>query len=476
MSGSIREAECGPKRDILSGGFRRYNASMRSPFIIARSCNEDLPVVAAGDGPHLIDEDGKRYLDASGGAAVSCLGHSNRAALSAARAQLEKIAYAHTGFFHSRPAEELAETLARVSPAPLTRACLVSGGSEAVESALKLARQYFVEIGQEQRRFFIARRHSYHGNTLGALSAGFHAGRRKMFAPLLSPAFRHVSPCRFWRDGLPGETEVEYADRLGDELESAFAEPGGENVCAFVAETVSGATLGAVPPAEGYFRRAREICDRHGALLILDEVMCGMGRTGAWFAFEREGVAPDIACVAKGLGAGVQPIGAALCSEEIHNAIAGGSGAFVNSHTYMGHSTACAAAAAVMREIESRNLLARVRELEGKTESALQNALGARDYVANIRGRGLLWGVELGRGADGRQPFPPEWKLPSRIKSAAMARGLICYPGGGTADGVSGDHILLAPPFIAEDSHIDEMAEKLSAALDDVFSALPGAE
>ena len=443
---------------------------MRPPFIISRRCDEDLPVVAGGEGPHLIDEEGRRYLDASGGAAVSCLGHSNQAVLAAARAQLEKIAYAHTGFFHSRPAAELSAALVRVSPPPLTRVCLVSGGSEAMETALKLARQYFVEIGQTERRFFIARRQSYHGNTLGALSAGRNEGRRQLFAPLLSPAFRHVSPCRFWRDGMPGESESEYADRLGEELERAFAEVGGENVCAFVAETVSGATMGAIPPAEGYFRRAREICDRHGALLILDEVMCGMGRTGAWFACEDEGIAPDIACVAKGLGAGVQPIGAALCAEKIHDAIAAGSGAFVNSHTYMGHATACAAAMAVVGEIESRDLISRVREMAGEVESTLRDALDGRDYVANIRGRGFFWGVELGRG---KEPFPPEWKLHARVKSAAMARGLMCYPSGGTVDGVCGDHILLAPPFIAEKSHIGEMAEKLAAALDDVFTAPP---
>ena len=435
-----------------------------------RICNDDLPVAAAGDGPHLIDEDGKRYLDASGGAAVSCLGHSNRAVVAAARAQLEKIAYAHTGFFRSRPAEELAAALVRVSPDPLARVCLVSGGSEAMETALKMARQYFVEVGQPQRRLFIARRQSYHGNTLGALSAGRNERRRAMFAPMLSPAFHHVSPCRFWRDGRPGESESEYADRLAEELESAFAKLGGENVCAFVAETVSGATLGAVPPAAGYFQRVREVCDRHGALLILDEVMCGMGRVGSWFAFENEKISPDIACVAKGLGAGIQPVGAALCSEKIHDAIARGGGAFVNSHTYMGHATACAAALAVVNEIESRDLLARVRTLGAKTESALRAALRGRDYAADIRGRGLFWGVELARSREGKEPFPPEWKLHARVKSAAMARGLMCYPGGGTADGIRGDHILLAPPFVSEEFHIDEMAEKLAAALDDVFA------
>lgn len=446
---------------------------MRAPFIIARRCDEDLPVVAAGDGPHLVDEDGRRYLDASGGAAVSCLGHSNRAVIEAARAQLANIAYAHTAFFHSRPAMELAAALVRLAPAPLARVGLFSGGSEAVESALKLARQYYVEVGQPQRRFFIARRQSYHGNTLGALAAGRNEGRRAMFAPLLSSAFRHVSPCRFWRDGRPGESESAYADRLADELAAAFAELGGDHVCAVVAETVGGATMGAVPPVAGYFRRVRDLCDRHGALLILDEVMCGMGRTGTWFAFENEGVVPDIVCVAKGLGAGVQPVGAALCAEKIHDAIARGSGAFANSHTYMGHATACAAAGAVIREIESRGLLPRVRALGAYAEKALRASLGGRDYVADIRGRGLFWGVELGRGADGKTPFPPEWNLAARVKSAALARGLLCYPAGGTMDGTRGDHILLAPPFIAEEQHLDEMAEKLTLALDDVFSAMP---
>ena len=446
---------------------------MRSPHLLARRCDAEMPVAVGGDGPHLIDENGRRYLDASGGAAVSCLGHSNRAVVQAAQQQLQAVAYAHTAFFHSQPATDLAAELVRIAPPGIARACLLSGGSEAMESALKLARQYFVESGQPDRRVFIARRQSYHGNTLGALGVGWHAGRREMFAPMLSSAFRHVSPCRFWRDGLPGESESQYADRLADELEDAFAEAGGGNVCAFVAETVSGATMGAVPPVPGYFRRVRDICDRHGALLILDEVMCGMGRTGRWFACEDEGVSPDIACVAKGLGAGVQPIGAMLCAEKIHDAVANGSGAFANSHTYMGHATACAAALAVVGEIESRNLLSRVRDAGEKVRDALRDALSSRPYVADIRGRGLFWGIELARNDGSKQPFPPELKLHARVKRAAMARGLMCYPAGGTVDGIRGDHILLAPPFIVGESHIAEMTEKLSSALDDVFSEVP---
>ncbi|HYY61015.1 MAG TPA: aspartate aminotransferase family protein, partial [Burkholderiales bacterium] len=311
--------------------------------IVHRHLHHRYPVAAGGEGIYLIDAQGKRYLDASGGAAVSCLGHRHPEVLAAMRAQLERLEYAHTSFFTTAPAEELADELAAHAPGDLRHVYFVSGGSEAIEAALKMARQYFVERGEPQRRHFIARRSSYHGNTLGALAIGGNAWRREPFAPLLIET-HHVSPAYEYRDRRADETPEAYGARLAEELEAKIDELGGGNVIAFVAETVVGATLGAVPPVPGYFKRVREICDRHGILLILDEVMCGMGRTGTLHACEQEGISPDLMAIAKGLGGGYAPIGALLLKDEIFDAIAKGSGAFQHSHTYMGHSLACSAA------------------------------------------------------------------------------------------------------------------------------------
>jgi adenosylmethionine-8-amino-7-oxononanoate aminotransferase len=347
----------------------------------------------------------------------------------------------------------------------------VSGGSEAVEAALKLARQYFVEIGQPQRTHLIARRQSYHGNTLGALATGGNAWRRQQFQPLLIDV-SHVSPCYAYRDQAAGETPEAYGERLAQELEAEILRLGADKVMAFVAEPVVGATLGAVPAVPGYFKRVREICDRHGVLLILDEVMCGMGRTGSLFAAEQEGIGADLITIAKGLGAGYQPIGATLVSERIHDAIAQGSGFFQHGHTYIGHATACAAALAVQKTIEERGLLARVRSLGLDLQQRLQQAFGAHPHIGDIRGRGLFQGLELVAERDSKAPFPAEAKLHARIKKAAMQEGLLCYPMGGTLDGRSGDHILLAPPFILEEAQLDELVDKLQRAIDQAIGSL----
>lgn len=442
----------------------------RSP-IMHRQPGRDLPIAVAGDGPYIVDAEGRRYLDACGGAAVSCLGHSERRVTEAVAAQLERLAYAHTSFFTSEPAEELAERLAAGAPRELGNVYLVSGGSEAVETALKLARQYFVERGEPERTRFVARRQSYHGNTLGALAVGGNAGRRAIYEPMLVPA-SHVDPCFGYRFRLPGESAEAYGERAAQSLEAELERVGPGTVAAFVAETVVGATAGAVPPAPGYFRRIREICDRHGVLLILDEVMCGMGRTGSLFAAEQEGIGADLITIAKGLGAGYQPIGATLVSERIHNAIAQGSGFFQHGHTYIGHATACAAALAVQKTIEERGLLARVRSLGLDLQQRLQQAFGAHPHIGDIRGRGLFQGLELVAERDGKTPFPAEAKLHARIKKAAMQEGLLCYPMGGTLDGRRGDHILLAPPFILEEAQLDELVDKLQRAIDQAIGSL----
>jgi adenosylmethionine-8-amino-7-oxononanoate aminotransferase len=443
---------------------------MATSHIFGRHCRADLPTVAAGDGCWLIDTSGKRYLDACGGAAVSALGHSNATVLGAVKAQLEAIAFAHTSFFTSEPAERLADALVGLAPNGIERVYFVSGGSEAMEAAIKLARQYFLEIGQPERTKIVSRWQSYHGNTLGALAAGGNRDRRAQFEPFLTTAIHHIDPCHYWRFAGPNESEEQYGRRAADLLEQKLMELGPETVAAFVAEPVVGATMGAVPAVKGYFRRIREICDKYGVLLIFDEVMCGMGRTGTMFAGEQEGARPDIVCVAKGLGAGIQPIGAMLTSGEIFDAIAAGSGYFQHGHTYMGHPTACAAGLAVVGEIEKHNLLANVREMGAQLGSGLKTRLSDVPQVGNVRGRGLFWGIELVADPETKSPFDPALAMAKRVKPAALSRGLACYTMGGTVDGKTGDHILLAPPYNISSAEIDMIVERLGDAIEEVLA------
>ena len=340
--------------------------------LLHRAANGAPPMAVGGKGIEIFDREGRRYIDASGGAAVSCLGHGHPDVLAALHAQLDALAYAHTGFFTSEPAERLADTLIADAPSGLARVYLVSGGSEAVEAALKMARQYFVETGEPQRRRVIARRQSYHGNTLGALAAGGAAWRREPFRPLLIEA-HHIDPCYAYRYRLAGESEEAYAARAAQALEDKILELGPESVMAFIAEPVVGATLGAVPPVGDYFQRVRAICDRYGVLLILDEVMCGMGRTGTLHACAQEGVAPDLMTIAKGLGGGYQPIGAVLLSGAIFDAFAGGSGFFQHGHTYMGHPMAAAAGLAVQQVIRRDQLLDNVVAMGARLRRRLKS-------------------------------------------------------------------------------------------------------
>lgn len=433
--------------------------------VLHREGSREYPTAIRGDGCYLVDANGRRYLDASGGAAVSCLGHGHAGVVAAVRTQLESLPYAHTSFFTNAPMEALAEALVRDAPGRLEKVFFCSSGSEAVEAALKLARQYFVEIGQPQRSVFIARRQSYHGNTLGALAAGGNAWRRRMYAPLLTEV-SHVSPCYRYRGLIPGEGEVDYAARLVGELEAEIVRLGPERVIGFVAEPVVGATLGAVPAVGAYFQGVRDVCNRHGILLILDEVMCGMGRTGTLYAFEQEQVRPDIVVVGKGLGAGYQPIAAVIAGRLVVEAIESGSGAFQHSHTFTGHAAACAAGVAVLDAIERDGLLARVAAMGRALEHQLENRFGDHPHVGDIRGRGLLQALELVRDRETKAPFDPERKVYARLRQAAMDAGLICYPSGGTIDGRLGDHVLLAPPYIIGEAELEELVEKLGRALD----------
>ena len=433
--------------------------------IFPRHTKAAPPVAASGQGCYLTDTQGKRYLDASGGAAVSCLGHGDADIVAAVQKQVGDLAFAHTGFFTSQPAEDLADMLIAHAPGTLDRVYLVSGGSEAAEAAIKLARQYYLEIGQPQRCNLIARRQSYHGNTLGALAAGGNQWRRQQFAPLLI-GVSHIAPCYEYLLRDDGETAEEYGLRAAQELEDEILRLGPDTVLGFMAEPVVGATMGAVPAVAGYFKRIREICDTYGVLLILDEVMCGMGRTGHLFACQADGVAPDILCIAKGLGAGYQPIGAMLCTSAIYQAIEEGSGFFQHGHTYLGHPVAAAAGRAVLAKLTGQGLVARSAQMGNVLQARLTARFGQHAHVGDIRGRGLFVGLEIVEDRATKAPFAPDHNLAARIKAAAFEAGLICYPMSGTRDGRQGDHILLAPPFIITEDQIYELTDKLAAAID----------
>ncbi|MEX0693768.1 MAG: aspartate aminotransferase family protein [Rhodospirillales bacterium] len=442
-----------------------------STHVFHRAPKTAMPTAVRGDGIYVIDASGKRYLDGSGGAAVSCLGHSDPDVIAAIKNQLDQIAFAHTGFFTSEPAEELADFLIARAPAGMRASYFVSGGSEAVEAALKMSRQYHLERGEPSRARFIARRQSYHGNTLGALGVGGNVWRREPYAPLLVDTSL-IAPCYAYRDQRPDESEEEYGLRIAGELETEILRLGAENVAAFIAETVGGATAGVLPPVRGYYKRIREICDQYGVVMILDEVMCGMGRTGSLFACEQDGISPDIVCIAKGLGAGYQPIGATLVTDKIYSSFINGSGAFQHGHTYMGHPTACAGALAVQKKIESLDLLSAVRRQGDALVDKLHERFGNHAHIGDIRGRGLFQGIELVADRATKATFDPELKLHARIKKHAFEAGLICYPGGGTADGRRGDHVLIAPPFIITDAQLGELVDKLAGAVETSLSEI----
>ena len=436
--------------------------------IFPRHTRSNLPVAVRGEGSYIFDDSGKSYLDASGGAAVSCLGHAHPTVIKALHRQLDELTYAHTSFFTSEQAEKLAHRLCLEAPKGIDRVYLVSGGSEAVEAALKLARQYYVEKGEPNRKTIIARQQSYHGNTLGALAAGGNKWRRDQFAPLLIDT-HHIAPCFAYRGKNESENDFEYGQRVANELEQKLLELGPETVMAFIAEPVVGATAGAVTAVDGYFRRIREICDKYGVLLVLDEVMCGMGRTGYLYACEHDETRPDIICIAKGLGAGYQPIGAMLCSSAIYAVIENGSGFFQHGHTYLGHPMAAAAANAVLEVLIDQNLLSDVIPKGDALEDLLNANFNQHPHIGDIRGRGLFRAIELVEDRATKAPFDPELKLAAKIKKSAQNNGLLCYPMSGTIDGKLGDHVLLAPPFVISNNELDELVHKLSVTIDQVI-------
>ena len=422
------------------------------------------PAAISAQGCYIYDKSGKSYLDGSGGAAVSCLGHGDPDIISAIKSQADQLSFAHTGFFTSEPAEELTELLSKYAPGDLDRVYLVSGGSEATEAAIKLARQFHIENGEPERKNLIARKQSYHGNTLGALAAGGNEWRRKQFSPLLINV-SHISPCYEYILREETETAYEYGQRMAQELEDEILRLGPKSVMAFMAEPVVGATLGAVPAVDGYFQKIRKICDQYGVLLILDEVMCGMGRTGYLYACNADNIAPDMLCIAKGLGAGYQPIGAMLCTSHIYECIENGSGLFQHGHTYLGHPVAAAAANAVIKKLINNDLVTRSAEKGKKLSNMLESKFSQHPNVGDIRGRGLFQGIEFVEDRETKKPFDPDLKFATKLKMNAFEAGLICYPMSGTRDGKNGDHVLLAPPFIIEDSQMDELIEKIDSAI-----------
>jgi adenosylmethionine-8-amino-7-oxononanoate aminotransferase len=441
-------------------------------FVLHRNLVQAPPTAVAGEGCWLVGQDGRRVLDASGGAAVSCLGHGHPDVVAAIARQAAQLEYAHTSFFTNAPAEALAERLVQRAPPGFGagRVAFVGSGSEAMEVALKLARQHVVERGEPSRTHFIARRMSYHGNTLGALAVGGHLQRRALYAPLLMPV-THVAPCYAYRFRRDDENEAAYGLRAADELDTEIRRVGPERVAAFVAEPVVGATLGCVAAVEGYFARIREICDRHGVLFIADEVMCGMGRTGTLFALERDGVCPDIITLGKGLGAGYAPIGATMASERVVAPLLRGTGALANGHTYMSHPVACAAALAVLDCIERDRLLDRVVARGNLLSAMLRERFSAHPHVGDVRGRGLFVALEFVEDRASRRPFARTRRLAEAIRAAAMARGLACYPGSGTADGDQGDHVLLAPPYVVGEDEVAMIVVRLAAAIDAAIDA-----
>ncbi len=437
--------------------------------VLHRSLRSAPRRAVSGEGCYIVDASGKRYLDGCGGAAVSCLGHNHARVVSAVQDQLATLPYAHTAFFTTDVLEALADMLVGNAPG-MHKAMLLAGGSEAIEAALKLARQFHLEAGQPERTVFIARRQSYHGNTLGALSVGGNEWRREPFRPLLIDA-QHIAPCFEYRERSTEESREAYALRVADELEARILAIGEKRVAAFVAETVVGATSGAVTAAPRYFNRIREICDRYGVLLILDEIMCGSGRTGTTMAYEQEGIVPDIVTMAKGLAAGYQPVGALLCRDRIADAIRDGSGFFQHGHTFMGHAAAVAAALETQRAIRDEDLLTNVVSRGEQLLSELQAALGDHPGVGDIRGRGLFVGIEFVADRKRKTPFNPEAKIHKRVQQAAMENGLMCYGMGGTIDGKRGDHTLLAPPYIISAPQVQELVEKLARSVE---TGLPG--
>lgn len=412
--------------------------------------------------------EGRHILDASAGAAVASIGHGNQRVKDAIVRQLDDIGYCYAPFFTTDPAEKLCNFLCESTGGKMSRAFVCSSGTEAIEAAMKMARQYFLELPQPQtqRWRYIARGQSYHGNTLGALTLGGHVGRKAPYSPILAQNTSHVAPCYPYRDQKENESTEDYVKRLAQELEDEFQRLGPDTVCAFVAETMAGLTLGSVPACPGYWKAMREVCDRHGALLIMDEVMSGIGRTGTMHAWEQEDVVPDLQTIAKGLGGGYQSVGALLVSEKVVDTLDNGTGAFTHSQTYQGHPVACAAAYEVQQIIKDDDLLANVRKQGDYMGALLNERLANHPHVGDIRGRGLFYGIEFVKDKKTKQTFPPAQKVSPLIHKAGMSEYDICVlPGPGVVDGFQGDVIVIAPPYIINKEEVEILIDRVEKAI-----------
>jgi adenosylmethionine-8-amino-7-oxononanoate aminotransferase len=429
----------------------------------------DLPKVAWAKGAYVHDVDGKQYIDGSGGPAVYCIGHSNTEVNDAIKDQLDRIAHGYRYNFSSDAMEELTEIIRRRCGGTMNNMIYVTGGSEAVESCLKLALQYHAARGEMSRRRFIARERSWHGNTLGALSVSGFLERKRAFEGSLLEVSR-LSPVNAYRP-IAGSTPETVGEAGAKELEDEILRVGPENVCAFIFEPVVGAAGGCGPAPKGYAKRVREICDKYGVIMISDEVMCGAGRTGTWRALEQDGVEPDIMSVAKGLAAGYLPLGAAIYNDKVADAIHGTHGAPMTGHTFTAHTACCAAGVAVQKIVERDRLVERVHKMEGALRNTLAEATKDIEAVGDIRGRGFFQALELVADRKTRAPFPAERKLFMKIRQKAFDNGLICYPVGGNVDGVNGDVIIIAPPYNVTDTELDEIAQKTALSIAQVLKA-----
>ncbi len=442
-----------------------------SSGLFSRNFKKTFPIAARGEGCWIIDHSGRRFLDAAGQAAVVSIGHGVAEIGRAMAEQSGRIAFAHTSQFHTAPAERLAARLLALAPANFRnggRVYFTSGGSEATETAIKLVRQFHLEIGQPNRYRILSRRQSYHGSTLGAMSVSGNVARRAPYAPLIAE-WGHIAPCFCYH--CPFEKTFPQCQlACADDLEAFLLQHEPEQAAAFIFEPVVGATLGAAVPPEGYVARIAEICRKHNILLIADEVMTGMGRTGKPLAAQHWGIEPDMILVGKGLASGYAPLGAVLVSARVVEAFERGSGAFMHGFTYQAHPVCMAAGNAVLDYLEAHKLFERVSPA-GKNLRDVLAPLQSHPHVGDIRGLGLLIGVEFVKDKSTREPFPKADNIAERIRQAAVAEGVLTYPTQGCVDGQRGDHILLAPPFTISQEECALVARALESALAKVFSA-----
>ncbi|KAF5003125.1 hypothetical protein FDECE_10316 [Fusarium decemcellulare] len=457
-----------PFRTINSVHFNRAGVSTLHAKI-----NSPPPRIVKSQGCWLETEHGHRILDASSGAAVVSIGHNESRIKEAIADQLDRVAYCYSPFFTTEAAEKISHFLTESTNGAMSKVFVVSSGTEAIEAALKIARQYFTELPTPQpaRTKFIARKQSYHGNTLGSLAAGGHKARRGVYEPILSTSFSHVSPCYPYREMKPDETEQHYVSRLAKELDDEFHRLGPDTVCAFIAETVSGSSLGCMPPVPSYFKAMKEVCDRYGALLILDEVMSGIGRTGTYHAWEQEGVVPDLQTVAKGLGAGYMPVGALMVNHKVADTLAQGSGSFSHSQTYQGHPVACAAAYAVQSVVKEDSLIQNVQEMGDYLGKSLKERLRGHKHVGDVRGRGLYWGIEFVRDKESKEPFPLKEQIAGKLHKTGLGPeyGISLIPSTGNVDGVRGDMVIASPPFTITKEEVDILVDRVEGVVKSVL-------